>query len=180
MSNAPELHPLGEALGTEVRGVDLSQPIDEPAFAWIARAFAEHAVLVFRVQHLGAAELAVFGRRFGAPRQHALVAYRYEGIPEVSWLRNVDEAGEIDWYGVKRATDWHTDSTYEEELPLLAMLHALEVPTTKGGTMFADMRAAYDTLPETTKHRLAGLIGLHGRSDGPAGMRLYSRDEAQN
>ena len=42
----------------------------------------------------------------------------------MSWLTNVDEAGEIDWYGVKRATDWHTDSTYEEELPLLAILHA--------------------------------------------------------
>jgi alpha-ketoglutarate-dependent taurine dioxygenase len=36
------------------------------------------------------------------------------------------------------------------------MLHALEVPSTKGGTMFADMRAAYDTLPSAMKERLAG------------------------
>jgi taurine dioxygenase len=180
VTNAPQLRPLGETLGTEAVGIDLSQPIDEPTFAWVARAFAEHPVLVFRDQHLGAAELAAFGRRFGAPRQHALVAYRYSGVPEVSWLRNVDEAGDIDWYGVKRATDWHTDSTYEEELPLLAILHALEVPAAKGGTMFADMRAAYDGLPEAMKQRLAGLVGLHGRSDGPAGMRLYSRDEAEN
>ena len=180
MSNAPELRPLGEALGTEVRGVDLSRPIDEPTFAWIARAFAEHAVLVFRDQHLGAAELAAFWRRFGAPRQHALVAYRYEGVPEVSWLRNVDDTGNIDWYGVKRATDWHTDSTYEPELPLLAILHALEVPAAKGGTMFADMRAAYDALPEAMKQRLSGLVGLHGRTDGPVGARLYSPDEAKN
>ena len=180
MNNAPELRPLGEALGTEVRGVDLSQPIDEPTFAWIARAFAEHAVLAFRDQHLSAAELAAFGRRFGMPRQHALVAYRYEGVPEVSWLRNVDDAGAIDWYGVKRATDWHTDSTYEPELPLLAILHALEVPAAKGGTMFADMRAAYDALPEAMKQRLSGLVGLHGRTDGPVGARLYSPDEAKN
>jgi taurine dioxygenase len=180
VSNAPQLRPLGAALGTEAVGIDLSQPIDEATFAWIAQAFAEHPVLVFRDQHLGAADLAAFGRRFGTPRRHALVAYRYEGVPEVSWLRNVDEAGEIDWYGVKRATDWHTDSTYEEELPLLAMLHALEVPAARGGTMFADMRAAYDALPAAMKQRLAGLIGLHGRSDGPAGVRLYSRDEAEN
>ena len=39
--------------------------------------------------------------------------------------------------------------------------------------MFADMRAAYDTLPEAMKQRLAGLVGLHGRGDGPAGERLY-------
>ena len=132
-------------------------------------------MLVFRGQHLGAGDIAAFGRRFGTPRIHSLVSYRHEEHPEVSWLRNVDEEGNIDWYGVKRATDWHTDSTYEEELPLLAMLHALEIPATKGGTMFADMRAAYDGLPQAMKDRLSGLVGLHGRTDGPAGARPISR-----
>ena len=98
-------------------------------------------MLVFRDQDLGAPELAAFGRRFGAPRPHALIKYRHVDCPEVSWLTNVEETGKIDWYGVKRATDWHTDSTYEDALPLLAMLHAKEVPSEKGGTMFADMRA---------------------------------------
>ena len=42
--------------------------------------------------------------------------------------------------------------------------------------MFADMRAAYDTLPEGMKQRLARLVGLHGRGDGPAGERLYNGD----
>ena len=42
--------------------------------------------------------------------------------------------------------------------------------------MFADMRAAYDALPEAMKQRLAGLVGLHGRTDGPAGERLYDDD----
>src|SRR5215469_14232024 len=157
----PELRALGKALGTEALGIDLSQPLDEAGFAWIQQAFAEHPVLVFRDQRLGAADIAAFGRRFGAPRKHALVKYRHAEYPEVSWLTNVDEGGAIDWYGVKRATDWHTDSTYEERLPLLAMLHALEVPATKGGTMFADMRAAYDALPSSMKERLAGLTGLH-------------------
>src|SRR5262245_44720565 len=159
-----QLRPLSAALGTEMLGVDLSKPLDAATFKEIQAAFAEHPVLVFRDQNLGAAELAAFGRRFGVPRPHALTKYRHAEHPEVSWLTNVEETGEIDWYGVKRATDWHTDSTYEEALPLLAMLHAKEVPAARGGTMFADMRAAYDALPAARKQLLSGLTGLHGRS----------------
>jgi len=141
--------------------------------AWIGRAFAEHPVLVFRNQNLDAATLASFGRRFGTPRVHALVKYRHAEHPEVSWLTNVEEGGKVDWYGVKRATDWHTDSTYEDEPPILAILHAKEIPAERGGTMFADMRAAYDALPVTMRERLSRLSGLHGRSTGPAGEKLY-------
>src|SRR6516165_3323534 len=173
----PELRPLGKTLGTEALGIDLSKPLDEPTFAWVARAFAEHPVLVFRGQDLGARELADFGRRFGPPRKHALVKYRHAEHPEVSWLTNVDEDGKVDWYGVKRATDWHTDSTYEDDPPILAILHAKEVPSEKGGTMFADMRAAYDALPEARKQQLEELTALHGRSIGPGGEKLYGDDK---
>jgi alpha-ketoglutarate-dependent taurine dioxygenase len=177
MTNSPQLRPLGETLGTEALGIDLSRPLDEATSAWVVRAFAEHPVLVFRDQDLGAAELAAFGCRFGTPRMHALVKYRHADHPEVSWLTNVEEDGKVDWYGVKRATDWHTDSTYEDDLPLLAILHAKEVPSEKGGTMFADMRAAYEALPETRKQQLEGLTALHGRSTGPAGERLYGDEK---
>src|SRR3989454_931394 len=165
------------ALGSQPRGIDLSKPLEDGIFAWIQGVFAEHPVLVFRDQDLSAAELAAFGRRYGTPRRHALIKYRHADCPEVSWLTNVDETGKTDWYGVKRATDWHTDSTYEDTLPLLAMLHAKEVPSEKGGTMFADMRAAYEALPEVRKQLLSGLTGLHGRSTGPAGERLYGDDK---
>jgi taurine dioxygenase len=170
------LRPLGEALGSEILDVDLAA-LDEPTFAAVAQTFAEHPVLVFRDQHLDPGALAAFGRRFGVPRIHSLVAYRVEGHPEVSWLRNVDAQGNVDWYGVRRATDWHTDSTYEDTPPLLAILHALEVPKSKGGTMFADMRAAYDALSPEMKERLSGMTCLHGRTDGPAGARLYDPEE---
>src|SRR5260221_6137042 len=134
MPGWPKVRRFGEPLGAEALGVDLSR-LDDGTFAWIERSFAEHPVLVFREQHLGAPELAAFGRRFGQPRVHSLVKYRHQEHPEVSWLTNVDEEGKVDWFGVKRATDWHTDSPYDEDLPRLAILHALEVPSSKGGTM---------------------------------------------
>jgi len=179
VTNSPQLRPLGEPIGTEALGINLATPLDEATFAWIGRAFAEHPVLVFRGQNLGAAELAAFGRRFGAPRKHALIKYRHDEHPEVSWLTNVEGSGKVDWYGVKRATDWHTDSTYEPDLPILAILHAKEIPSSKGGTVFADMRAAYDALPSTMQDRLSTLVGLHGRSTGPAGEKLYGDDKGE-
>ena len=179
MTNSPQLRPLGERIGAEALGVDLSRPLDDATFGWIRRTFAEHPVLVFRDQNLGAGELAAFGRRFGSPRMHALVKYRHAEHPEVSWLTNVEGDGKVDWYGVKRATDWHTDSTYESNLPILAILHAKEIPSAKGGTVFADMRSAYDALPKAMQERLSTLVGLHGRSTGPAGERLYGDDKGQ-
>jgi taurine dioxygenase len=177
MTNPPQLRPLGDTLGTEALNIDLSQPLDDAEFDWIANAFAEHPVLVFRDQNLQAAELSTFGRRFGIPRKHALIKYRHAEHPDVSWLTNVGEGGKVDWYGVKRATDWHTDSTYEDHLPLLAILHAKQVPSAKGGTMFADMAAAYAALPEASKQQLSGLTALHSRSTGPAGEKLYGDDK---
>jgi len=177
MTTTPHTRPLGENLGTEALGIDLGKPIDAGTWDWIRQTFAEHPVLVFREQNLGAAELATFGRGFGTPRKHALIKYRHAEHEDVSWLTNVDNDGKVDWYGVKRATAWHSDSTYEDELPLLAILHAKEVPSEKGGTVFADMRAAYDALPDGLKARLNGLTALHGRHLGPAGERLYGNDK---
>ena len=65
MTQAPQLRALGAALGTEAVGIDLSKPLDATTFAWIEATFAEHPVLVFRDQDLGAPELAAFGRQIG-------------------------------------------------------------------------------------------------------------------
>src|SRR5438132_8202429 len=180
MTATPTLRPIDSTFAAEALDVDLARPLDARTLAWIEHAFASHPVLVFRDQDLGPAALAAFGRCFGKPKLHSLVDYRHAEYPEVSWLTNIDKDGKGDWFGVKRATDWHTDSPYEDEPPRLAILHAKEVPSSKGGTMFADMRAAYDALSGEMKQRLADMIGLHGRHDGPAGIRLYEGDPEQH
>ena len=160
--------PLEGALGTEVLGISLSERLDDESFAWIERTFAQNPVLVFRDQKLDAPALDAFARRFGNPQRHVLEKYRHPDIPEISYVTNVDKAGNIDPFGVERATVWHTDATYEPKLPRLAMLYALEVPSARGGTIFADMRAAYDALPDATKREVDGLTGLHRFNVGPA------------
>lgn len=169
MRMTPTLRPLGDALGTEIAGIDLSQPIDDATIGWIETTLDRHPVLVFRNQNLDAPALAALGRRFGTPRPHALERYRHPAHCDVSYIRNVDDAGNVDPFGLVRATTWHTDATYEAQLPRLTMLHALEVPSAGGGTYFANMYAAYDGLADAMRRRLEGLVSLHGYATGPAG-----------
>ena len=175
-----QLRPLGDRLGMEVLGIDLSGPLSASTMQEIDAAFAQHPVLVFRDQRLGAADLMRFGGHFGAPQPHILKHYRHPEFDAVSYITNVGADGTIDPAGNDRATAWHTDETYNEKLPRMAMLHALEVPTARGGTMFADMRAAFDALPDTMKVRIDGLTGTHRWIAGPArAWTLYRQTEAE-
>ena len=169
-----EIRALDNGFGREVVGIDASSRLDDETLAWIEQAFAEHPVLVFRQQRFDAPALDAFARRFGTPQRHVMLKYRHPEIPEVSYVRNVDDAGKTDPFGVKRASNWHADATYEAHLPRLAMLHALEVPSTGGGTLFADMRAAFDGLEPDLKETLIGLTGVHGFNVGPGAEKLYA------
>jgi taurine dioxygenase len=171
MFDTLSLKPLGPNIGAEVEGLDAARPLDDAVIQWIADALAEHAVLVLRGQKLDAAELGAFGRRFGVPKPHLLEGYQHPDFPEVSLVTNVGRNGAIDPFGVKRATTWHSDETYKQTIPRLAMLHGLEVPKDGGGTLFADMRAAFDSLPEETRDRMRRLVGLHKFTAGPADAR---------
>lgn len=168
----------GRPAGTfaaEVRGVDLSAPLADPDIAWITQTLSDQAVVVFRDQELDANAMDRFARCFGVPQQHVLEKYRHPDIPEISFVTNLEADGSVDAFGVKRATFWHTDATYEAKLPRLAMLHALRVPGSGGGTYFADMRAAWDDLPEAERAGLRTSTGLHRFNAGPAGgARMYS------
>ena len=53
---------------------------------------------------------------------------------------------------------WHTDSSFKRLPAYCSMLHARSIPPIGGQTEFADMRAAYDALPEATKRKLDGLV----------------------
>src|SRR4029453_9684133 len=117
MIGTPTLRSIEGTFAAEALGIDLARPLDAEALAWIEQAFAAHPVLVFPEQDLGPRELAAFGRCFGRPKLHSLVDYRHAEYPEVSWLTNVTKDGNIAWFGVTRATDWHTDSPYEDEPP---------------------------------------------------------------
>ncbi len=136
-TNTLTMRPLTGSIGSELLGLDLRE-IDDAEFADIRRAFLDRCMLVFRDQHLGAADLVAFARRWGdifiTPHAPAV-----EGFPEVIAVRNRGKAGTTTEY-------WHTDSVFAPVPPALSILASQVLPDAGGDTMFANQHLAYETL----------------------------------
>jgi taurine dioxygenase len=152
------------ALGAEIRGVDIHQPLPASERDRIRAAWIDRLVLRFRGAPMTDAELMAFTRQFGTLEYSAygLVEKQYgikseiESPPEISVISNIIENGKaIGGLGSGEAF-WHTDSSFVEVPPAGSFLHALEIPPNGGATYFLNMYAAYDTLPADLKQAIAG------------------------
>ena len=156
-----EILPFDAALGAEVRGVDLSQDLDDASFAAIELAWNEHSVLLFRNQDIDEGRHIDFSRRFGDLEVHVLDQYLHPEHPEILIVSNVmDGDRHVGIYDAGRY--WHTDLSYMAVPSRGSLLHALEVPHDAAGnplgdTLFASTAAAYDALSEPRKRHIAGL-----------------------
>ena len=169
--------PTGQALGAEIRRVDLRQ-IDAADFAAIYRVWLDYQVVLFRGQQLSDEDLIAFSRRFGeldwAPVQESGRRF-VEGHPEIYVVSNVMENGvPIGSLGAGEAT-WHTDMSYLEDPPKASVLYALEVPPAGGNTYFSSMYRTYELLPVRLQQRIAGLLLKH---DGTYNSGGYVRQGA--
>ena len=127
----------------------------------MARAFLDHAVLVFPGQHLSDDEQKAFGRRFGAARDDR----PDRGTDADRQRRRGDGellAADHPAIGIMKGNEgWHTDSSYMPVSAKASMLSAHVVPSSGGQTEWADMRAAYDALPAARRSRIDGLAAHH-------------------
>jgi len=154
-----QINRLSDALGAEVTGVDVAA-LDESTFDAIHQAFLDHQVLVFRDQTLTPEAHIAFSTRFGPIESRPDRPFTLDGMPEITVLSNRRAHGEP--VGVINAGDfWHTDLSFAEKPSRATFLYALEVAAEGGDTEWSNMYRAYETLPEATKARIAGLRGVH-------------------
>ena len=153
-----------------VTGVDLRQPVDPATFAAIEAAIDRHAVLIFPGQPIDDEQQIAFTSRFG-PLEGAAKAILKGTRPrlrsEIADVSNLDEddrlLGETDrrrLYSLGNRL-WHTDASFRKVPARYSLLSARVIPPEGGETEFADLRAAYDALPDNTKRRLDGLVAEH-------------------
>jgi taurine dioxygenase len=155
-----EIIPTRAALGAEISGVDLAQPLDDATFSLIERAYNEHGVIFFRDQHITPPQQVAFTRRFGEIEFNIFgERWSVPRSPEIVVVSNVTEDGRP--IGVRRAGEnWHSDMCYAARPPRGTMLYALEVPNlyglSLGDTEFASAGAAWDSLPSAIRQRIDG------------------------
>lgn len=155
-----EIRPLDAPLGAEVLGLDLSRPLADDDFQRIHRAHLDHHVLVFRDLQITPQQQIDFSRRFGPLQIHVLRQFQLAGHPEILVVSNIKENGQPIGLG-DAGHYWHSDLSYKELPSLGSMLHAQELPSEGGDTLFANQHLAWERLPEALKERVAGLRAEH-------------------
>jgi alpha-ketoglutarate-dependent taurine dioxygenase len=166
---------LDAALGAEVAEIDLSKPLPRADIDAIEAAWRERLVVVFHGQTLSDPQLIAFSRNFGEldpPGPNPYGEPFNKEHPELNVISNVVENGKpIGNLGDGEAV-WHADMTYVDVPPKAGILHALEVPPPEAGgnTYFANMFAAYESLPSDLKEVAEGKVAVHDASRNSAGM----------
>ncbi|HEX3415581.1 MAG TPA: TauD/TfdA family dioxygenase [Stellaceae bacterium] len=165
---AIQVFPLHPTLGAEVREVDLTRALTPEIFAEIEAAFNLHGILVFPEQRVTDEQQLAFSQRFG-PLE---VNPNYAGAkmrlrPDIADISNLDAEGRVLARDDRRNLFnlgnqlWHTDSSFKRIPAKCSLLSARELPSSGGETEFADLRAAWDALPEARKRLLDGLVVEH-------------------
>lgn len=169
------IEPLTGAVGAEIIGVDLRDPIPENVFEVIEQALLNHLVIIFRDQEISPEQQKGFASRFSDLQSHPFVE-SMNGIPEITEI--IKEPWEVENWG----GNWHADVTFLPQPSKGAALFAKEVPPQGGDTLFSNMYLAYETLSDGLRHLLDSLNAIHdsgevGRfSDEFDGMRAKNAE----
>jgi alpha-ketoglutarate-dependent 2,4-dichlorophenoxyacetate dioxygenase len=167
-----QVTPLHPTLGAEVRGVDLTRALTPEVFAEIEAAFNRFGILVFPEQAVSDEQQLALSQLFG-PLE---VNPNYAGAkmrlrPDIADISNLDADGRVlarddprNLFNLGNQL-WHTDSSFKRIPAKCSLLSARELPSSGpmggGETEFADLRAAWDALPEARKRELDGLVVEH-------------------
>lgn len=161
--------PLSPACGCEIEGVDLSQDLPEAAIDAIKAAWRKHLVIVIRGQNFTQEQQLRFAARFGqlGERKKASMSFagRTQGTEQTDSRVLLVSNKLVDGKPIGSFGDgdmwYHIDSGYHERPYKYTFLYGVELPSTGGNTLFANMYKAYDAVPAALKEKLKDKKALH-------------------
>ena len=120
-----DVRPTSGALGAEILGVDLAEPLTQAETDEIRGALNDHGVIFFRDQVLTPEQHIAFAGRF-APININRFFKAVPGHPEIAEVRK-EPAQKANIGG-----GWHTDHSYDDVPALGSVLLAREVQAARG------------------------------------------------
>lgn len=159
-----EITPLAP-LGVEIRGLAVGGTISDEDFARLRKVVVDEGLVVLRGQALSTAALVALGRRFGELERGAFNADTPD--PDLILLTNQGRDGRIlsnDDVRMRLVAineGWHTDSSFRPVPASFSLFAAVVVPPVGGGTFFACLRRAWESLEPPLRDSLRGRLGIH-------------------
>lgn len=166
----PRITPLHPVIGARCEGLDLRHPLTRAQAAAVEAAMDRHAVLVLPAQRIDDDLQLAFGRNFGAVEAvPSLVAQDRRRLPDnqVNDISNLGPDGQLLAADDRRRMYnlgnllWHSDSSFKATPAKYSMLHARVLPPDPPATEFAEMRAAWDALPQQEQEQVQMLVAEH-------------------
>jgi alpha-ketoglutarate-dependent 2,4-dichlorophenoxyacetate dioxygenase len=167
-----QTRPLDGAFGVEITGgLDVLTPLAPDQVAEIDRLMDEHSLVVIRKQPMTVDEQLTWTRQFGPLDLGFKKVISKGGAPqkydEVGDISNLAHDGSVAKRTDKRILNnmanqmWHSDSSFQMPAAKYSMLHSVRNPSWGAETQFADLKAAYDALPERMKAYLEDKVAEH-------------------
>ena len=178
------IKPTQSALGAEIIGIDLNQPMPGELIHRLIKLWEKYHVIFFRGQSVSAERHIQISQWFG-PR-HA--GYKNMPIlgdstqPEMITISNVESDGLLGGGYIEP----HQDGVYLPTPLAGAMMRAVEVPESGGDTSWSNLILAYQELPVMLKRKIRNLrvtatniyAGKTSRTDLGGGKQFFAPDES--
>ncbi|KIJ51277.1 hypothetical protein M422DRAFT_244459 [Sphaerobolus stellatus SS14] len=163
--------PLHPTFGAEIQGVDFSRPVPDSIIKDVIAAQDRFGVTVYRNTGLDDQSHVAFSYQLGqcemCPRLQGPNQPQRFSEPELFDASNMDVHGNLykkdsrRWWFNKGNALWHTDSSYNQWRSKYSLLLAHEIPKKGGDTLYADVRTAYNDLPDFKKAEIEDLVVCH-------------------
>ena len=146
-----DVRPQSPTIGAEIHGVDCAADLDDEVVAAIRAVWLERLVVFFPDQQLDDDTQIVFAARFGDLTESHPVEPQVVERKEIHSIES----------GKDRTDFWHTDITFMNRPAMASMLRSIVVPEAGGDTMWADTRAAYESLAAPLQRLCDELSAFH-------------------
>ena len=168
-----EVKQLAYALGAQIEGVRVNEPLSDGQTAFIKKIWHEHHIVLFREQNAEPREIIEFADNFGELDDHASTPYyRLENFPQLMEITTrLINGRPSETRNVGR--NWHSDYSYTQRPAAASMLFCVEPAPVGGDTMFCNMVKAYETL---SKPMQKIVDELHSVYDISLTAGLFQRD----